>query len=68
MKPMSLSRTLSRTLAAAVVTGAALGGCAMVPCRAGGAGKCAGHSMSKCGGCKAGGSKAKAACGACGAR
>lgn len=64
MRTMSLSRTLSCTQALAVVNGAALGGCAMVPCRAGRAGNGAGHSMSKCGGCKADRSKAKAGCGA----
>lgn len=67
----SLSTSLARSLAVAVVTGAALGGCAMMPCRACSGRKCAGQSMSKCGGCKAGCGAAKVkagGCGACGAR
>ena len=55
---ISLSSALSRTLASAVVTAAALGGCAMT-C---GAKKCgAGGMMHKCGACKA-------KCGACKAK
>lgn len=54
----SLSSTLTRTLASAVVTAAALGGCAMT-C---GARKCGASGMTqKCGACKA-------KCGACKAK
>lgn len=54
----SLSSTLAWTLASAVVTAAALGGCSMM-C---GARKCGGcTAMHKCGACKA-------KCGACGAK
>ena len=56
----SLSSTLTRTLASAVVTAAALGGCAMT-C---GARKCGASGMTqKCGACKAkcGAYKAKCA-------
>lgn len=64
----SLSSRLSLSLAAAVVTTAALGGCAMA-CRACGGAKCGssksmhkcGAGMKKCGACKA-------KCGACGAK
>lgn len=55
----SLSSILNRTLACAVVTAAALGGCAMT-CRGNSAGGC-GAQMQKCGACKA-------KCGACGAK
>lgn len=61
-----LSTTLGKTLASAVVTAAALGGCSMM-CRACGSRKCgATASASKCGGCKAGCAAKK--CGACGAK
>ena len=54
----SLSSTLTRTLASAVVTAAALGGCAMT-C---GARKCGASGMTqKCGACKV-------KCGACKAK
>jgi hypothetical protein len=54
----SLSSTLSKSLASAVVTAAALGGCAMT-CRACGSRKCAAQAAAqKCGACKA-------KCGAC---
>lgn len=54
----SLSSTLTRTLASAVITAAALGGCAMM-C---GARKCGGcTAMKKCG-------AGMAKCGACGAK
>lgn len=60
-----LSSRLSLSLAAAVVTTAALGGCAMSGCRACGA-KCGTKSsMSKCGACKAKCGACKAKCGAC---
>ncbi len=58
----SLSSTLTRTLASAVVTAAALGGCAMT-CRAQ---KCGtGAMMQKCGACKAKCGTCKPKCGAC---
>lgn len=61
----SLSSTLARTLASAVVTAAALGGCAMM-C---GAKKCgAGASAQACGACKGKCGACKAKCGACGAK
>ena len=62
----NLSSTLTRTLASAVVTAAALGGCAMT-C---GAKKCGAGSgmMHKCGGCKGGCGACKAKCGACKAK
>jgi len=50
---ISLSNRVTRSLAAAVVTGAALGGCASGPCRA-----CAGKRRAE----------SKPGCGACGAR
>jgi hypothetical protein len=54
----SLSSRLSLSLAAAIVTTAALGGCAMA-CRACGGAKCGtAKTMPKCGACKA-------KCGAC---
>lgn len=57
----SLSSTLTKTLAMAVVTTAALGGCAMA-CRACTGNKCGAKStMQKCGACKA-------KCGACAAK
>lgn len=57
----NLSSTISKTLASAVVTAAALGGCAMA-CRACTGRKCGAQSaMQKCGACKA-------KCGACGAK
>lgn len=58
----SLSATLSRTLASAVVTAAALGGCSMM-CRACGGRKCgsAQTTAAKCGACGA-------KCGACAAK
>lgn len=57
----SLSSRLSMSLAAAVVTTAALGGCAMA-CRACGGAKCGtAKTMSKCNACNA----CKAKCGAC---
>jgi len=57
----SLSSTLTKALAMAVVTTAALGGCAMM-CGACKSGKCgAKSSMPKCGACKA-------KCGACAAK
>ncbi len=60
----SLSTTLARTIASAVVTAAALGGCSMI-C---GARRCGGCSaMQKCGASKCGACKAKK-CGACGAK
>lgn len=62
----SMSSTLTRSLAMAVVTAAALGGCAMT-C---GARKCgASGMMQKCGACKGkcGACKAKK-CAACGAQ
>lgn len=60
----SLSSTLARTLASAVVTAAALGGCSMM-CGARKCGACS--SMQKCGASKCGACKAKK-CGACGAK
>lgn len=61
----TLSSTLTRTLASAVVTAAALGGCSMM-C---GARKCAGGTtMQKCGACKAKCGACKAKCGACKAK
>ncbi len=55
----SLSSTLARTLASAVVTVAALGGCAMTGCAGS---KCSTQaSAQKCGACKA-------KCGACGGK
>lgn len=60
----SLSTTLARTLASAVVTAAALSGCSMM-C---GARKCGGcTAMQKCGASKCGACKAKK-CGACAAK
>lgn len=57
----SLSSTLTKALAVAVVTTAALGGCSMM-CRACSGNKCgANTSMQKCGACKA-------KCGACAAK
>lgn len=57
----SLSSTLTRTLASAVVTAAALGGCSMM-CRACTGRKCSAQTAAqKCGACKA-------KCGACGAK
>jgi len=57
----SFSITLSKAVASAVVTAAALGGCAMA-CRACTGNKCgAKSSMAKCGACKA-------KCGACAAK
>ncbi|MGE0674730.1 MAG: hypothetical protein AB7O64_16925 [Methylibium sp.] len=60
----SLSSTLARTLASAVVTAAALGGCSMM-CGARKCGACS--AMQKCGASKCGACKAKK-CGACGAK
>lgn len=60
----SLSTTLARTLASAVVTAAALGGCSMM-CGARKCGSCT--AMQKCGASKCGACKAKK-CGACGAK
>lgn len=58
---LTLSSSLTKTLASAVVTAAALGGCAM-NCRACGGSKCGATStMQKCGACKA-------KCGACSAK
>lgn len=49
----SLSYTLTKALASAVVTAAALGGCSMM-CRACSGNKCGAKStMQKCGACKA---------------
>lgn len=57
----SMSSTLTKALAMAVVTTAALGGCAMM-CSACKGSKCgAKSSMQKCGACKA-------KCGACAAK
>ena len=65
----SLSSTLARSLATAVVTAAALGGCSMM-CGARKCGACS--AMQKCGAakCKAkcGAAKCKAKCGACAAK
>lgn len=64
----SLSSTLTKTLASAVVTAAALGGCAM-SCRACSGRKCGAHGMmQKCGACKANCGACKAKCGACKAK
>ena len=64
----SLSSTLSRTLATAVVTAAALGGCAMT-CRGCTGRKCGAQTTAqKCGACKAKCGAVKAKCGACGAQ
>lgn len=59
----SLSIELSRTLAAAVVTAAALAGCANPGCRA----RCS-TASSACSGKKCGACAAKKKCGACGAK
>ncbi len=68
----SLSATLSKTVASAVVTAAALSGCGMM-CRACSSRKCGAQATAaKCGACgakcgaKCGACKAK--CGACGAK
>ena len=64
----SLSQTLAKALAGAVVTASALGGCAMA-CRACTGSKCgAKSSMHKCGACKAKCGACKAKCGACKAK
>ena len=61
----SLSSSLARTLASAVVTAAALGGCAMMcgakKCGAGASAQACGACKGKCGACKGKG-------GACGAK
>lgn len=63
-----LSATLTRTLASAVVTAAALSGCAMA-CRACTGRKCGAQAvMQKCGACKAKCGACKAKCGACKAK
>lgn len=54
----SMSNRVAKSLAAAVVTAAALGGCAMSPCRACTGKKCGAQTSAKCGACKA-------KCGAC---
>jgi hypothetical protein len=57
--------TLSRTLASAVVTAAALGGCSMM-CRACTGRKCGAQGVAQqCGACKAKCGACKAKCGAC---
>lgn len=61
----TLSIQLTKALASAVVTAAALGGCAMM-C---GAKKCgAGASAQACGACKGKCGACKGKCGACGAK
>lgn len=66
----SLSTQLARTLATAVVTAAALGGCAQSGCRARcnvSAGACSGKKCGACSAKKCGACSAKK-CGACGAK
>lgn len=64
----SLSSTLTKTLASAVVTAAALGGCAMT-CRSCTGRKCGAQGMMhQCGACKAKCGACKAKCGACAAK
>jgi hypothetical protein len=66
----SLALDLSRTLAAAVVTAAALAGCAGGACRARcstSAGACSGKKCGACAAKKCGACSAKK-CGACGAK